>query len=68
MLSDVMQVEPKDVVEGDALLFFTGGRPLHVGYALDRHLMLHNPKHASLIETWTGPSWFGKLEGVYRFA
>lgn len=56
-----------EAMEGDALLFITSGRPLHIGYALGRGDMLHiNDTHGSLIERWDGPFWRGKLEGIYR--
>lgn len=55
--------------EGDALLFLSAGRPLHLGYALDDQDMLHIDRIAgSRIERWRGGRWLGKLEGIYRFA
>lgn len=53
--------------EGDALLFLSAGRPLHIAYALSNIDMLHiNDTHGSLIERWNSPFWTGKLEGIYR--
>ncbi|WP_418592092.1 NlpC/P60 family protein [Ponticoccus sp. (in: a-proteobacteria)] len=57
--------------EGDALLFTMQGRPLHLGYALSDQDMLHtldDQEHCSRIERWRGPSWGGRLEGIYRIA
>ncbi|NDV53899.1 NlpC/P60 family protein [Salipiger sp. PrR003] len=54
-------------IEGDALLFLSSGRPLHIGYALDNSNMLHIDATAgSRIERWRGMNWLGKLEGIYR--
>ena len=61
------RVEPREVAEGDALLFRVRGHILHVGYALDRRDMLHS-EHGSLIERWDSTRWRGRLEGCYRYA
>ena len=66
--ASVSRVALDDAQEGDALLFFEAGRALHVGVAIDQSLMLHSHRVEACVEAWRGPRWFGKLEGVYRFA
>ncbi|GGG77496.1 hypothetical protein GCM10011415_28000 [Salipiger pallidus] len=53
--------------EGDALLFLSAGRPLHLGYALNNRDMLHIEAHSgSRVDCWRSMRWNGKLEGIYR--
>ena len=56
--------------EGDALLFRSAGRALHVAYALDDRDMLHTEARlgASAIEPWRRTGWLARLEGIYRYA
>jgi probable lipoprotein NlpC len=67
MRADVREVTRDELQEGDALLFYAGGRALHLGFALDAQDMLHTEKDFSCIERWSGLNWLGKLEGIYRF-
>ena len=65
--SDVIRVAQAQ--EGDALLFYAHGRPLHLGFALNNQDMLHIDSIAgSRVERWRAAAWLGKLEGIYRFA
>ena len=59
-----------EATEGDALLFDVRGHPLHVGYALDNHLMLHTSKDTDevVIEDFRATGWGDRLEGVYTYA
>lgn len=63
--SQVIEVDVPQ--EGDALLFRVAGRALHVGVCIDANLMLHSHHAAATVERWTGPNWFPKLAGMYRF-
>lgn len=63
--SQVVEIETPQ--EGDALLFRVAGRALHVGVCIDANLMLHAHWSAAVVERWTGPNWFPKLAGMYRF-
>ena len=59
----------EQAVEGDALMFGIRGRALHVGYALNDHLMLHIENVAgSRIEDFTMQNWRNRIEGIYRYA
>ena len=60
--------EVTEAREGDALLFRSAGRPLHVGYALDDRDMLHisGDTIASTIERWRSTRWRCRLVGVFR--
>lgn len=60
-------IEAATPQEGDALLFREAGRALHVGIVVDQNLMLHSYHAAAAVERWTGPIWFPKLAGIYRF-
>ena len=68
---DAQRVHYREVFraeEGDALLFRSAGRPLHVGYALDDRDMLHTSDDtaASLIERWRETRWLCRLVGIFR--
>ncbi|MEM1149334.1 MAG: NlpC/P60 family protein [Pseudomonadota bacterium] len=53
--------------EGDAVLFFVQGRPLHVGYALDAQHMLHiEPDVSAVVERFDSIRWRSRLEGIWR--
>jgi probable lipoprotein NlpC len=63
----VVEVPADATQPGDALLFRVGGRALHVGTVINAQLMLHSYRFAATVESWVGPSWSGKLVGIYRF-
>lgn len=59
----------EDAQEGDAILLRHKGFPIHVGYCIDRRLMLHTSgKVGSLVEPWSGYKWINRVLGIYRYA
>ena len=55
--------------EGDALVFRVRGHLLHIGYAVNKRLMLHTSQETgeSVLEDFLSIAWGGRLEGIYRY-
>lgn len=55
--------------EGDAVLIRARGHPVHVGYCIDAHTMLHSEDGAgSVVEPFIGTKWKHRVMGIYRYA
>lgn len=54
---------------GDVVLMRVGGRPMHVGLVVEAGLMLHveSGDKGAVIESYTGPKWGSRIEGIYRY-
>lgn len=65
--SDWYAIAPGDERAGDAVLFRMLGEPVHIGVIAEPGLFLHVYQgHTSCIESYRGPKWRPRLEGVYR--
>ena len=53
----------------DAVVFYMGGRPLHVGLMIDGQRMLHilDNGAGSVIASIRSFEWFPRVEGFYRY-
>lgn len=59
----------KAAQEGDAVFFRAAGHPLHIGYALDEHRMLHIENEAgSCIDYFRGLRLDAARLGIFRHA
>ena len=53
--------------EGDILIFSVGGRPLHIGIALDNHTMIHCDRNVgSVVENFRIRKWQMRLHKICR--
>ena len=60
--------EVNDPQFGDLILCTMLGRPLHIGFVIDRKRMLHtSPQHNTVIENFGGNKWKNKIVGFYRY-
>jgi probable lipoprotein NlpC len=54
--------------EGDGVVFYIGGLPVHCGYVIERGTMLHALRgRGTVIERYTGLAWNKRTEGFYRW-
>lgn len=55
---------------GDIILFNFFGKPTHIGIivgnAEERNLLHTLKNHDSVLDTYNGPRWANRIEGVYR--
>jgi cell wall-associated NlpC family hydrolase len=72
--ADLKQVETAfqrvtEPQEGDAILLRADEALTHVGYCIDRRLMLHTEKEGigSAVECFTSIRWASRVEGFYRY-
>ncbi|MBL6427349.1 MAG: C40 family peptidase [Maritimibacter sp.] len=56
-----------DVATEGCAVLMQRGRGWHIGVAIDASRMLHAARPASVIESFLGPKWGRRLEGVYAY-
>jgi len=58
----------ENIKDGDVIVLNISGFPAHVGICVGRGRMLHAYQGTdSCIESFTGPRWKNRIEGVYRY-